>query len=104
MCFLCRQEAFRIAVTNAKGKAQCIAQAVGVRLGAALEVDEISQDTVQGSETGTGMEALDSDSAQLSLHQKYTNATLNYISQVHITFEVHPLQACSHKKCHKHYM
>ena len=57
----CRQEAFKRAVTNAKSKAQSISQTIDVQLGAALEVNELSQDEIIHNtplEHGVG-EALD---------------------------------------------
>lgn len=100
-----RQEAFKKAVGNAKAKAQCIAQTVGVQLGSALEVTELSQDVIQGSNSNAGMEVLESEPNRPcpeSLHQRYGDATLVYSSEVAITFEVQPLRTCSHKKCRKH--
>ena len=100
-----RQEAFKKAVGNAKAKAQCIAQTVGVQLASALEVTELSQDVIRGSSFNAGMEVLESEPNRPcpeSLHQRYENATLVYSSEVAVTFEVQPLRTCSHRKCRKH--
>ena len=104
-----RQEAFRKGIANAKSKAQSIAQSVGVRLGPALEVTELSQDLPQrGVESGTGMESLESDPSKANLepfatlHHRYNSVTLVYSSEVSVVFEAHPLRCCSHKKCPKH--
>ena len=98
-----RQEAFKKAVSNAKSKAQCITQTVGVQLGSAIEVTEDSQHTSQGSDSSTDMGELEPDlnkpvNHHTSLHQRYESSVLKYQSQVSTTFEVQPLRSCSHKE------
>lgn len=102
---LCRREAFKKAVGSAKAKAQCIAQTVGVQLGPALDVTEVSHDVLRVPDSGTAVEILDLEPNRPCLeplHQKYTSATLTYSSEVAVTFEAQPLRTCSHKKCKKH--
>ena len=102
---VCRQEAFKRAVANAKSKAQCISQSVGVQLGPAIEVTEISQDAILGPNSMTEM--LEPDLSQneflpTSLYVKFGKETLIFKSQVSVVFESQPLRTCTHKKCKKH--
>ena len=101
----CRQEAFKRAVSSAKSKAQSISQTIGVQLGAALEVTEISQDEIHGLPSGNG--ALEDDAnvtrsrdGSESIQEISDNQELTYTSRVSVIFEAHPLRCCSHKKCH----
>ena len=103
---LCRKEAFKQAVSSAKSKAQCISQTIGVQLGAALEVTEISQEEIHNPFSRLGSE-VDPNvpqevGASSRLHQLLNTQELAYSSQVAVIFEAHPLRSCSHKKCHKH--
>lgn len=102
-----RQEAFKRAVANAKSKAQCISQSVGVQLGPAIEVTEISQDVIVGPNSMT--EFLEPDlspekfiPSTCSLYVKFDKETLFFKSQVSVVFESQPLRTCTHKKCKKH--
>ena len=106
LVFTCRQEAFRRAVTNAKSKAQCISQTIGVQLGAALELNELSQDEIIHNtplEQGAGGETPDDSRLREGpgrLQTIFNQQKLTYTSQVSVVFEAQPLKCCSHKKCH----
>lgn len=91
-------------MANAKGKAQSVAQTVGVQLGAATEVTELSHDAFPGSETGMELESAPDPNRPkfTSLHHRFSSATLEFRSQVSVTFEVQPMRTCGHKKCPKH--
>ena len=102
---VCRQEAFRRAVSNAKSKAQCISQTIGVQLGAALEVTELSQDEISHSISSSGLGTGEMDDpgnprSRGDPLQMFNEQKLTYTSQVSVVFEAHPLKSCSHKKCH----
>lgn len=104
LCSCYRQEAFKRAVSNAKSKAQCISQTIGVQLGAALEVIEISQDEFHNHDSRSGTE-VDPNTPRVSpskLQQRLNSQDLTYTSQVSVIFEAQPLRCCSHRKCHKH--
>lgn len=98
---LCRQEAFKRAVTSAKAKAECIVQTVGVQLGPAIEVKELQQDCVEGSITEQ-VSDLEGSVQSAGLHQRHVNSSLVFLSDVSICFETQPARICSHKKCRKH--
>ena len=102
---LCRQDAFKRAVCNAKSKAQSISQTLGVQLGVALEVTEISQDELHNP-TSRLLSEVDSnvpkEGASSRLLRLLNNEELTYTSRVAVIFEAQPLHSCSHKKCHKH--
>lgn len=103
--FYCRQESFRRAVLNAKAKAQCIAQTVGVQLGPATEVVELSQDRSEDTSLAPGLHALQETALRTEgLHQRYAKETMTYTSDVSVVFETRPLlqRSCTHKKCPKH--
>ena len=93
--FDCRLEAFKRAAENAKAKAESIAQTVGVRLGAAMEVLELGQDVSEEDQQGA-------DAKSSSHYRKFRTATLHFSSKVSIVFESLPYRCCSHKKCRKH--
>lgn len=90
-----RLEAFKRAAENAKAKAESIAQTVGVRLGAAMEVLELGQDVSEEDQQGA-------DAKSSSHYRKFRTATLHFSSKVSIVFESLPYRCCSHKKCRKH--
>lgn len=106
----CRQEAFKRAVSNAKSKAQCISQTIGVQLGAALEVLELSQDEIHShsSRVVTGVEEGETEPnvpipTREASSRILNNQKLTYTSQVSVVFEAQPLRCGSHKKYnHKH--
>lgn len=105
MYSFCRQEAFKRAVSNAKSKAQCISQTIGVQLGAAVEVTEVSQEETHHPTSRLGLEVdpnVPREETSSRLLQLLNNQELTYSSQVAVVFEAQPLRSCSHKKCHKH--
>ena len=92
-------------MSNAKSKAQCISQTIGVQLGAAIEVTEVSQDEIHNPASRLGSESnpnVPREGASSRLLQLLNNQELIYSSQVAAIFEAQPLRSCSHKKCHKH--
>ena len=98
-----RQEAFKKAIMNARSKALCIAQTVGVLLGAAYDVTEVSQEVEEvWIPNSCSDDPKTTDINKASLYHRVKAASLNYTSQVSITFEVFPLRVCQHKKCVKH--
>ena len=125
MLFLYRQQAFKVAVSNAKQKALGVAQMLDVRLGPALEVVETSQQEHReaGPPTGSDPSCEDgphhcstarltvsrqTDSASslhassANLHERLRGSTVVYETRVEVTFEAFPLRACHHRKCPKH--
>lgn len=91
-------------MSNAKSKAQSISQTIGVQLGAALEVTELSQDEVHSPMSSIGVledaNVTRSKEDSGSIQQISNTQDLTYTSQVSVIFEAHPMRCCSHKKCH----
>lgn len=89
---VCRQEAFKKAVTSAKAKAECISQTVGVQLGSAIQVKELAQDSGPTMKEAVSKEAeLDLQSPPVSLHQRQINASWTFSSRVFVCFETQPV-------------
>lgn len=103
MQLFCRQEVFKKAISNAKAKAESIAHTVGVQLGPALEVVELSENVQEEPQAQTWnhpqAERQSQPSHFVSLHQRVINCTVTYTSRVSTIFEVQPLRTCQHKKC-----
>ena len=95
-------------MSNAKSKAQSISQTIGVQLGAALEVTDLSQDEIHNNVSRIGAEEEEDPNnvrsstrdPTESFQQICNNRELTYTSQVSVIFEAQPLHCCSHKKCH----
>lgn len=83
----CRQDSFKKAVTSARSKAECISQTVGVQLGSAIQVKELSQDAGPVKEAADP--ELDPQLPPPSLHQKHINASWIFTSKVFVCFETH---------------
>ena len=83
-----------------------MSQTVGVHLGPAIEVMELSHDTATGLDFMTNMEPdLDQTKVELlssNLHLQYDKEVLVFRSRVSVVFETQPLHMCTHKKCKKH--
>jgi len=97
-----RQEAFKRAVISAKAKAECVTQTVGVQLGPALQVVELTQESADAPTAKERTKLDTTDQSPASLHQKHLNASLAFTSRVYICFETQPVRVCSHRKCTKH--
>lgn len=83
-----------------------MSQTVGVHLGPAIEVIELSHDTTAGPDFITSMEPdLDQTKVELlssNLHLQFDKEVLVFRSRVSVVFETQPLRICTHKKCKKH--
>jgi len=98
-----RQESFEKAVTNARSKAQSVSKTVGVVLGPAVEVLELSQDAIQGlHSSSTDLNSSGNELLSNNPHVQLARETIVYRSQVSVVFETQPIHNCSHKKCKKH--
>ena len=107
--FICRRRVFQEAVVNAREKAASVAQLLGVRLGPALEVEEIANHhhEIRGASPSTSSDQPESQvtpdpPSPPSLQQRVKEATETYSAAVRVKFEVSPLRACHHRSCPKH--
>ena len=106
--FLYRQQAFKLAVMNAREKALSVAQMLEVQLGPALKVEEQSISTHDCKEIGDQADnstvpvTNHPSSAYQSLHEQLSDSTHTYVAQVGVVFEVLPFRMCYHRKCPKH--
>lgn len=101
-CFSYREEAFTVAVANAKSKARSVCHTLGLSLGPVISLVETqhSEDTEQGPPAEIGSRGDKGNTGYLTTRIK--EATLEYSSRVTAVFEASAIRCCSHKKCTKH--
>ena len=83
--FVFREEAFKVAVCQAKCKAQSVTQCLGVSLGAVLSLVEERQEERNEREREENLDIIE----QMSF---------SYVSNVRATFEVNPIKNNVRKK------
>lgn len=92
---ICRGEAFRQAVANARAKAQSVSHTLGVQLGPALSLVEkqLVENLVSDAYTARNEEDA------CSLADRITKTSTVFSSEVTVVFEATPVKKCSHKRC-----
>ena len=100
---------FEQAVLNAREKATSVARLLDVRLGPALEVEEVvnnDQQIIGASPIPHSATAVDFSQGTLSPHsltEQWNSCTETFSAVVRVTFEAAPVRNCHHNSCRKHH-